>query len=179
MFSPFHFTPPFTREHIRDRYRCLMKLWHPDVCRDPIALRMAQAINAEYTAAMDEATRREMPGRSENSYTYQATTNERVRTKIEEAVKIINAHPSLSLEVTGYWLWIFGSHRRGTTAANDEALDMLKAAGYRFSAKKSAWYYATIPSTNHRENDMVTIRGKYGSKIYNATPASAKDELTA
>ncbi|MDA8113672.1 MAG: DnaJ domain-containing protein [Acidithiobacillus sp.] len=169
-----YFTPPFTRESIRQQYRELAKRYHPDINHAPDATAIMQAINAEYTRLMNAATREEMPGRSENSYSYQADTNERLRQEIEKAVRLAHRFNFLSIEVTGYWIWIHGLQRRGATPANDEAMAAVKALDYRYAPNKQLWYFPVIPCRHGRGADMDYIRSKYGSRFY--AQAQAQDE---
>ena len=175
------FTPTMTRDEIKQAYRNLAKRYHPDMGGDTATM---QQLNAEYTAAMDTATRREMPGRSEASYTHQAATNETIRAKMEEALKVAQQFPFLEVEICGYWLWIHGTSKRGTSPENDAALDALRAAGYRFAHQKKLWYFATIPSRSRRESDMDEIRASHGSTFaqradrrnrYNSEPGNDND----
>ena len=159
------FSPGMTRDQIKDEYRRLAKIHHPDLGGNTATM---QALNAAYTYAIDHATRDEMPGRSEASYTHQAATNETIRAKMEEAVRIMRQYPQLTIEVCGYWLWVHG------TAKGDPAIPALKAAGYRWAHNKALWYFATIPSGQHGKAwSMDHIRAEHGSE-YVARQAQAE-----
>ena len=72
-------------------------------------------------------------------------------------------------------MWVWNTEKRSTSDTAAQICDMLSAAGYKWGAKKQAWYFAGIPIRSHRETDMGTIRNKYGSKIVDTdTPAGPK-----
>ena len=159
------FSPGMTRDQIKNEYRRLAKIHHPDLGGDTATM---QALNAAYTAAMNSATRDEMPGRSEASYTHQAATNETIRAKMEEAAKLMKQFPLITIEVCGYWLWVHG------TIKGDPAIPALKAAGYRWAHNKALWYFATIPTSQHGKAwSMDHIRAEHGSEYI---PHQAPDE---
>jgi len=163
------FNSKMTREEIRKAYRTLAMQHHPDHGGD---LATMQALNAEYDWAMDVATRNEMPGRTEASYDFQAGTNRKIREAVEAALK----HTILTVEVTGWWIWVSGTAKRGTSPANDAALDALQKAGYHWHSAKKLWYYAGIPSKNRREWSMDEIRNTYGSKVREGQSESNQSE---
>lgn len=165
-----YFTEFKTRETIRDQYRKLAKMLHPDVGG---STEQMQNLNAQYDAAMDAATRSEMPDRSEGSYTHQAATNQKIREAIEKAI----AYPFLQVELCGWWVWVSGATKRGITESNDQAIDTLKAAGYRWSGDKSKWYFAGIPAKARGET-MDRIRNKYGSQEFKGKAAEKTEVLS-
>lgn len=66
----------------------------------------------------------------------------------------------VTVEVCGTWLWVTGN-----TKANKEAL---KAVGFRWAAKKKAWYKAPEGTPRRRTKkgwDMAKIRDVYGSHV--------------
>ena len=157
--TPYHFfNTKMSRDEIRKAYRTLAMQHHPDHGGD---LATMQALNAEYDMAMDAATRNEMPGRTEASYDFQAGTNRKIREAMEAALK----HSILTVEVCGWWLWVDGTSKRGTSEANDAALDALQKAGYHWHSSKRRWYFAGVPSRNRNEMSMDEIRNAYGSRI--------------
>ena len=117
-------------------------------------------------------SKNEMPGRTEASYDFQAGTNRKIREAVEAALK----HTILTVEVTGWWIWVSGTAKRGTSPANDAALDALQKAGYHWHSAKKLWYYAGIPSKNRREWSMDEIRNTYGSKVREGQSESNQSE---
>lgn len=65
--------------------------------------------------------------------------------------------PDLSGEICGSWLWITGNTRQYRTD--------LKAAGFKFAAKKAAWYFHEEPyrKRNSKHFTMNEIRDLWGS----------------
>ena len=162
-----YFQSHLTRQQIRDEYRRLAKIHHPDLGGNTADM---QQLNAAYEVAMDAATRAEMPNRSEASYTHQRETNERIRQAIETALRFKH----LTIEICGWWVWIHGSVK------GDAAIPHLKAAGYKWAPKKQQWYYPGIPSSNRQEKGMEDIRARHGSEFVSRKDARAADiELTA
>ena len=155
-----YFSDYVTRDDIRNAYRRLAKVLHPDVGGSTEKM---QTLNAQYDEAMDKATRAEMPDRSEGSYSFQSSTNKKIREAIEKAIR----YPFLQVELCGWWVWVSGTTKRGITEDNDAAIDALKTAGYRWSGDKSKWYFAGIPAKGRGE-DMGHIRAKYGSQTFKA-----------
>ena len=158
------------REAVRLLYRTLCKTFHPDMGGTHEGM---VELNRQYDEAMDKATRQEMPNRSEASYTHQTETNRKIR----EAIEAMMRFSFVEIEVTGWWVWVRGTKKRGTSVANDAALDALKAAGYRYASKKEAWYFAGIPVThNRREHSMDEIRDAYGSDTVKKAQQEAQSD---
>lgn len=139
-----------TLDELRAEYRRLIKLHHPDVGGDPETMK---TINNEYDVAFD-ALKRGTASAAETPAAYRA------------AVENILHCDGLNIELCGSWLWVTGN-----TYVYRETL---KAAGYRFAAKKRAWYW-------HPEDAYTTGRGKktleqirmcYGSQAVSGCAAS-------
>lgn len=143
-----------TIEELNMEYRRLAKKYHPDLVGGD--LKTMQEINAEH----DEAAKRLEQGRrsecQENGsqrepdwFDYEA---------FRRAVMAAIIFDDVTVELCGSWLWVTGNtkpHR-----------EPLKAAGYRWSSNKSAWYwhsgeYRKWSKSNWCMND---IRAKFGSK---------------
>lgn len=153
-----------TREQIKAAYRELAKKWHPDLSHADTTATM-QAINAEYSAAMDAATRTEAPGKSESAYQWHAQNNDLVRQAIIDALRMFSPYQFVEIEICGAWLWIHGTARRGTSAQNDAVLDLLKANGYHYAPQKQLWYLALVRSKSRGSCSMDDIRAMYGSEF--------------
>lgn len=121
---------------IKQRYRELAMQHHPDRKPPPEraeATRIMQDINAQYRSA------------------------------IRQAILAIIHRPHIGIEICGAWVWVSGTQRRGLDAANDETLDVLMKAGYRYAGKKQMWYFAGIPGRG-RGASIEHIRSRYGSQ---------------
>lgn len=67
----------------------------------------------------------------------------------------------ISIEVCGAWVWVTGDTK--------DHKDTLKAAGYWWAPKKTAWYFRPPDhkSRNKGEWDLDKIRDTYGSTSVN------------
>ena len=68
----------------------------------------------------------------------------------------------VNIELCGSWLWLSGNTK--------EYKEQLKAAGCKWSAKKTMWYWRPNDykcSFNRHSHSMLYIRMKYGSKKIN------------
>lgn len=163
-----------TREEVREAYRVGAKMFHPDLHGAEYTPAM-QELSREYARYCDLGAEAEKPGRSANSRDWQAQTDERLRAAIAAAVAAARLNPLMRIEVCNYWIFVWNTEPRRTSDTAAQICDMLSAAGYKWGAKKQAWYFAGIPIRSHRETDMGTIRNKYGSKIVDTdTPAGPK-----
>lgn len=132
------------QEDIKVAYRKAAFKYHPD--RNPAGLEMMQMINAAYDAVKD----------FEGKFT--ATSTENFSDKINDALNAIMGL-NLTIEICGCWVWVTGDTRTHK--------ELLKSAGYKWSPKKTAWYFRS-------EEDKITwykkshtldeIRFKYGSQ---------------
>ena len=136
------------QEAIKTAYRKACIKYHPD--RNPAGLEMMKAVNVAYRFLVDVV--------------YNGTDR-----PIDEAVNInfgdelnavINAVIGLvgiNIEVCGAWVWLSGNTRQHK--------DTIKAAGYWWACKKSAWYFRPpdYKSRNKGDWDMEKIRDAYGS----------------
>lgn len=138
-----------TCEEIKDHYRQLCKIHHPDLGGNTATM---QEINAAYAVASTNAKRQEKPGWSEAQFVDAAQVDELVRQAIEKIITL----PGLDIEICGLWVWVGGN-----TKANKDAL---KAAGYQWASKKEKWYYAGIPANGRGRMEMDEIRSRYGSQ---------------
>jgi len=147
------------------------KLYHPDLHGAEYTDAM-QALNRDYTAIIDGATRQEMPGRTENSYNWQRETNERIRAAIEAAIAAAKINPAIRIEICGWWVWVWNTAKRSDGPDAAQVCDILGKAGYKWGKTKGAFYYAGIPSSSRRDTPMDEIRNRYGSKTINTDDTS-------
>ncbi len=153
-----------TAEEVKNEYRRLCKLWHPDLGPKEQAAertKIMQEINAEYARASamfrqdemrEKARQHGRPEPTQKDYTDAAAVDECIRAAIEKIITL----DGLEIEICGLWVWVGGEtkpHR-----------DALKAAGYKWAAKKLKWYFAGVPAGGFRAFDMDEIRQRYGSQ---------------
>ena len=139
-----------SREQVKERYRDLCKIHHPDKGG---FTEVMQAINAEYAIASDQAVRREKPDWQEGQYEEEAIISERIRAAMEKIIKL----KGIEIEVCGLWIWVGGD--------THPVRESLGNAGYRWSKGKKKWYFPGVASRNHQPFSMNQIRMRYGSKI--------------
>ena len=149
---------PSTLEELKSMYRKLAFQHHPDCGGDTETM---QAINAEYDALFSALKDVHKNAQGETYYTQSErhenpeTPNE-FRDLIEKLIHI----PGITVELCGSWLWVTGNTR--------PVADQLKAAGFRFSGGKQAWYYHRGPYRKHgkSEKTMDEIRAMYDSYTF-------------
>ena len=143
-----YFPNHMTADDIKAEYRRLAMQYHPDHGGDTATM---QDINAQYSKAIDTATRNEKPGLSEDEYTDLANVNEAVR----QAVAAIVNLPDIEIEICGLWAWVGGN--------TYPVKDAIKAAGFKWASVKKMWYFAGVPARSHGKMDMNDIREAHGS----------------
>lgn len=137
--SEGHVTP----EDIKTAYRKAAFKFHPD--RNPAGLKMMQMINAAYDLVKD--------------FSGDCTSSaEAFCEKINDAfMAIINL--DLNIEICGTWIWVTGD-----TKTHKE---ILKAAGYKWSHPKTAWYFRAEEHKSpwyNKSHTLDEIRVKYGTQ---------------
>lgn len=146
-----YFTHCKTLDQLKQEYKRLAKIHHPDCGGDDATM---AAINAEY----DELARK-LPKETATGETYQPRDEEReAPEKFREAVAATLNMDGVNVELCGAWLWVTGN-----TYPNR---DRLKAAGYRFSKNKVAWYWHDEHSVSHSKKrySLDEIRLMHGSE---------------
>lgn len=137
-----------TMDGLRAEYRRLIKINHPDAGGDENVMK---AINLAYENAVEYIRRH-----GEKAEADKAAAD--VPAEFMAAVSAVIACPGLIVEIVGSWLWVTGDTYRNR--------DRLKAAGYRWAAKKSAWYWHPADQAVGRMSRMSLdeIRDKYGAR---------------
>lgn len=142
-----YFADVATLDDLKREYRRLAMQLHPDCGGSTAAM---QELNRQYESAM-QSIRFAAPADSRD-----ASTTETAAEFVRIVDLLLRLH--LSVELCGRWLWITGDTR--------PVKDDLKAAGCRWSAKKSAWYWHPSDAAPRRHRgtaSMDAIRTRYGS----------------
>lgn len=155
-----YFSTCTTRAELKAEYRRLAMLHHPD--RGGSIAHM-QAINAEYERLFARLPR-------DGSDT---AAGERDEDDGEEAgdfpaaLQAIIHLPGLNIELIGNWLWV--------TGATYPVRDALKAAGFRWSKAKTAWYWHPegYRKFGRRRYELDEIRTMHGSQVIQGRPYQA------
>lgn len=145
-----------TAAEIKDLYRKLVRMHHPDLGGD---LETMKALNNAYDEACKIAQRTDRPGKTEGAYEYYGAADRAVREAIEKIITL----PNITIEVCGWWVWLSGDTRA--------VKDQIKAAGYKWAHNKGMWYYPGCPSKGKGSYSMDDIRETYGSEVINGRHA--------
>ena len=123
IFAYFHFC--HTVEALKGEYRRLVLLHHPNRGGDEATMK---AINAEYATRLQWI--QEHPWSEE---TEAQDSHHDVDDGYREVIDKIIGLDGIEIEICGTWLWVTGNTK--------PAKDVLKAAGFRWSGRKLAWYW--------------------------------------
>ena len=143
------------QEAIKTAYRKACIKYHPD--RNPAGLEMMKAINVAYQFLHEiEYNGAERPIHEE--------VNSDFGDELNAAINAVIGLVGINIEVCGAWVWLSGNTRQHK--------DAIKAAGYWWACKKSAWYFRPpdYKSSNKGDWDMEKIRETYGSTTVNNEP---------
>lgn len=146
------FNNPKTLEELKKEYKKLAMAHHPDCGGTTEEM---QEINAEYDklfAVLKNAKS------TTDGKVYE--TSEKVKETPEEFKKIINELITLQgieIEICGDWIWITGN----TYSCREQ----LKALKFKFSKKKTAWYFhgADYKKRSKKTYSLDEIRELFGS----------------
>lgn len=147
------FSNPKTLEELKKQYKKLAMAHHPDCGGTTEEM---QEINAEYDelfAVLKNAKS------TADGKVYE--TSEEVKETPEEFKKIINELVKLQgieIEICGNWVWITGN--------TYNCRESLKALKFRFSKKKTAWYYHNedYKKKSKKTFSLDEIRELFGSE---------------
>ncbi|WP_316831738.1 J domain-containing protein [Pedobacter aquatilis] len=149
-------------DQVKALYKKLAKEHHPDFGGDTATM---QEINSEYAFASAGVIR--SVGFAEEEMEQEIRYSEVYRQAIEAVVNL----DGLLVELVGNWIWVTGNTRLHR--------EMLKSAGYRFSAKKLAWYFRSEVFSVRKSSgkSLEEIKAKYGSEPVNHPGRKAKPFL--
>ena len=158
-----YFTKCTCIEDVKEEYRRLAKMLHPDNGGDAEAFKaMMQAYTAAYNRfkgvhrkQTDKTTQDAKKG------TQDAYTSSQDDYSAEQYADIINkviGLDGIDIEIVGTWIWLSGNtfiHK-----------DAIKAAGFFWSKRHKKWYYNgdTKKSRKHSNYNFDQVRNVYGSK---------------
>ena len=139
-------------EELRQRYRKLLKQYHPD--NEGGSIEITQEINAEYDRLFDILSKEKQSDGESSTYDTEAE-NEAFKSILNEIINF-----NVEIEIIGSWIWCFNSY---------QFRSQLKELGFRYAAKKKAWvwHYGEYKRYHKGETDLNDIRAKYGSQKVN------------
>ena len=155
-----------TQEEAKAEYRRLVKTHHPDVGGNTATM---QAINAEYAQfiageAKKGARERQAEAHADNRKSAADFHDlDEVGEKIAEVIRFALNLNGVEVELMGLWVWLTGNtkaHKETIKAWNEGREPQEKI---KWSPKKSAWYFAGVPSFNRKNSTLDEIRQAYGS----------------
>lgn len=151
-----HFARYRTLRELKAEYRRLCKIHHPDAGGDDATM---AAINAAYDEAFAAFARGDYV-RGDYGRRDQEQASREDSAAFRAAVMAAVHLSGVRLELCGAWLW--------ATGATFAYCAQLKAAGYRWSPNKNAWYWH--PQDSHTKSrgryTLSQIRAKFGSKVF-------------
>ena len=137
-----------TKEALKQAYRKAAIKHHPDHGGDPEIMKI---VNSAYDLLQEYFHKWSMTDAEEAANDVPLTET---LSKLWDRIKTF---PGIKGELIGTWLWVTGD-----TYTHREVLKELK---FKFSRKKSAWYYheGTFFKRQKKDMDLDQIRSKYGS----------------
>ena len=163
-----YFTKCKTLDEAKTLYKKLARENHPDLGGD---LRAMQEINRQWAqfqakGATNEARERQ---RTANAEGKKSAADYHNMDDVEKALfDVINFAVNLDgveVELMGLWVWLTGN-----TKAHKETIKAWNEANserrIKWSPKKTAWYYAGVPSFNRKDTTLDEIREQYGSQKF-------------
>jgi hypothetical protein len=152
-----YFTECPTLELIKQKYRELAFLYHPDRGG---SLEAMQAINAEYHDLLKGLHNTKSFNSENKEYTYQYNENlEQSIIDLIEAVLNARLGDDVELLLIGTWLWIVGNTK--------PVKDKLKTLGFKWHSKKLCWFWhAGEWKGRGTKGSLGDIANKYGYKKY-------------
>jgi hypothetical protein len=131
---------------LKQRYRELCKLYHPDLAHGD--LETMKHVNVQYERALRFVHDDKGENLNEDSI--------RVEKDLMAVINKIIALQGLIIEVTGRWVWVTGETR--------QYKDYLKKCGLFWASKKLAWYWRPSDAKCKSKHSMSFehIRSKYG-----------------
>lgn len=146
-----------TAESIKERYKNLVKQYHPDVSNYDSTAEM-QEINAEFEEVFNKYKNIHESAEG-NTYTAQQNSTE----TSEEFMKIINSLincEGLNIELVGRWIWLTGN--------TYSYKDIIKQLGFKWANTKKAWYWHTAEDStvNRKRMSLEQIKEKYGCQSF-------------
>ena len=147
-----YFTGVKTVDELRQRYKELLKQYHPDNGGD---LHIMQEINAEYEVVF--AILKQQTTESSKSTKQASEEDIALRAVLNEIISL-----DIDIEIIGSWIWCFNCYTYK---------DKLKTIGFKYAPKKQAWtwHFGKYSRYHSGEVSIDDIRAKYGSqRVYHS-----------
>ena len=133
-------------DELRAAYRALLKKFHPDNGGSEEA---TKEINLEYEKLFQILKNR---SGADQETKYNTQEDENLREVLQQIINL-----NVNIEICGSWIWVSGN--------TYPVKESLKAAGFKFSKNKKAWYWHAGEYTRRgKKVSLDYIRTKYGSE---------------
>lgn len=134
---------------LRKEYKRLAVLHHPDKGGSTVDM---QQINAEYDIISKRLIDSDTDF-SDGRKTYEYKVSDDLKMKIDQIIHL----KEITIEVIGSWIWVTGN----TKPVKED----LKSADFKFSRKKSAWYWhcGEYRKKNKKNFDLDELRCMWGT----------------
>lgn len=151
-----------TLEELRKEYKRLLKQYHPDNPNG--STEATQEINREYEELFERLSKADTGNKDHSKY------SKEVDAAIREAINKIIHLDDITIEIVYKWVWVTGN----TYPVKKE----LKAAGFKFSGNRKAWYFHTEETKRKgaSKRSLDEIKAFYGCE---EVKTEKKDKLTA
>ena len=147
-----HFNNPQTLEELKEQYRKLAFIFHPDKGGSNEAMK---AVNAAYDELFPKLkdTHRTKEGETYTAKQASNETAEQFKGLIAELMKM----DEITIEIIGCFVWVTGNTR--------PYKERLKALNFRWHNKKTAWYLKPedYKKRSRRDYGLDEIREMYGT----------------
>ena len=152
-------------EELRKEYKRLVKLNHPDNGGNEETIK---AINAEYDKMFDRL--KDADTSTNNNSKTANRYNKDIDAAIREAINRIIHLEGIQIDLVGTWVWVFGN--------SYPVKDQLKAAGFRYSGNRKAWYWHSNEEKKKgaSKRSMDELKAFYGCQT---VEKEKKEKLTA
>lgn len=178
-----YFSECQTLDEAKALYKQLAQEHHPDMGGD---LRTIQEINSQYAqfqadGAKAESRRRQQDAHAENRKSAADFHDlDEVGAQLKMMIEFALNLEGVEVELMGLWVWLTGNtkaHRESFQQWNEAHED--SPLRWKWSPKKTAWYFAGVPSFNRRETTLDEIRNAYGSQKFSRYQRQESELLNA
>lgn len=152
-----------TAESIKERYKNLVKQYHPDVSNYDSTAEM-QEINAEFEEVFNKYKNfhESVDGKIYHEDVKEEAGNPNEAREFMEIINSLAGCDGIKIQLVGRWIWL-----EGNTYSHKELISSL---GFKWAGKKKAWYWHKLEDACHNRKKMSLedIKAKYGCKVFRA-----------
>ena len=143
---------------LRQKYKELLIIYHPDNNPDTDTTKTMQDINNEYDNLI-----RTLKGIDKDKHTSRFPEDD-----LKEILNgLVKLKANIIIELIGHWIWVYGPDTKSIKR-------QLKALGFHWAPKKRKWHWGTSSHKTVKPMEMDAIRSKYGSTVYYSSPEEQK-----